>query len=99
MSSMSIRVTWEEPAQLNGIISRYIISYGIKKDVQDIEKEVTGKTLEHDLDGLNKFTTYFIKVRGRTSEAGNASVVLNATTFEDSKYYIVTTAQIYALFF
>ena len=42
--------------------------------------------MERVLDGLNKFTTYFIKVRGKTSKNGNASEILNATTYEDSKY-------------
>ena len=84
-SSVSIHVKWREPAQLNGVISKYIISYGTSKDLQTTEKEVTGSTLERTLDGLRKFTTYFIKVRGKTTEIGNASRVLNATTFEDRK--------------
>ena len=86
MSSVSIRVTWDEPAIPNGIIKEYIISYGISKDYQPLDKTVTGKTMERLLLGLDKFTTYFIKVRGKTSKMGNASKILNATTYEDSKY-------------
>ena len=88
MSSVSIHVKWEEPAEPNGVIKDYIISYGTSKNYQPIEISVTGKTMERVLDGLNKFTTYFIKVRGKTSKNGNASEILNATTYEDSKYHI-----------
>jgi len=78
-------VTWDEPAFPNGIIKEYIISYGTSKDFQPYEQTVTGKTTERVLDGLDKFTTYFIKVRGKTSKMGNASKILNTTTYEDSK--------------
>ena len=88
MSSVSIRVTWDEPAFPNGIIKKYIISYGTSKDYQPDEQTVTGNTMERVLVGLNRFTTYFIKVRGKTSKMGSASKILNATTFEDSKYCV-----------
>ena len=81
-------MTWDEPAFPNGIIKEYIISYGTSKDYQGYEQTVTGNTMERVLDGLDKFTTYFIKVRGKTSKMGNASKTLNATTFEDSKYCV-----------
>ena len=88
MSSVSIRVTWDEPAIPNGVIKHYIISYGTNKDVQREERKVTGNTMERVLVGLHKFTTYFIKVRGNTTKIGNASKILNATTHEDSKYCV-----------
>ena len=87
-------MTWDEPAILNGIITEYIISYGTSKDYQPREKTVTGKTMERVLDGLDKFTTYFIKVRGKTSKMGNASKILNATTYEDSKYCVTASGEI-----
>ena len=88
-SSASIHVKWEEPAQPNGVIGDYIISFGTSKDYQPNERTVKGNTMERILDGLNKFTTYFIKVRGKTSKMGNASKILNATTYEDSEYRLV----------
>ena len=88
MSSVSIHVRWDEPAFPNGIIKEYIISYGTSKDFQPNERTVTGNTVERVLDGLDKFTTYFIKVRGKTSKIGNASKILNTTTYEDSKYRV-----------
>ncbi len=88
MSSVSIYVKWEEPERPNGNIKEYSIFYGTSKDYQPNERTVTANTRERVLDGLNKFTTYFIKVRGQTSEMGNASKILNATTYEDSKYRV-----------
>ena len=88
--SVSIRVTWDEPAFPNGIIKEYIISYGTNKFYHPLKQIVTGNTMERVLDGLDKFTTYFIKVRGKTSKMGNASKILNATTFEDSKCWVAT---------
>ena len=46
---------------------------------------MTGNTVKGVLDGLDKFTTYFVKVRGKTSKMGIPSKILNTTTFEDSK--------------
>jgi len=92
MSSVSIRVTWDQPAFPNGNIIEYIVSYGTSRDYHPYEQTVTGNTLERVLDGLDKFTTYFIKVRGKTSKMGNASKILNATTFEDSKLQPVASA-------
>ena len=87
-------MTWDEPAVPNGIIKDYVISYGTSKDYQPYKQTVTGKTMERVLDGLDKFTTYFIKVRGKTSKMGNASKILNATTYEDSKYCLTASGEI-----
>ena len=50
--------------------------------------------MERFMDGLDKFTTYFIKVRGKTSKMGNASKILNATTNEDRKYCVTASGKI-----
>ena len=87
-------MTWDEPAFPNGNIKEYIISYGTSEDFQAYEQTVTGNTMERVLDGLDKFTTYFIKVRGKTSKMGKASKILNATTFEDGKYCVTASGEI-----
>ena len=92
-SSVSIRVTWDEPAFPNGIIKEYTISYGTSRDYQGYEQTVAGNTMERILDGLDKFTTYFIKVRGKTSKMGNASKILNTRTYEDSKYCVTASGE------
>jgi len=76
---------WDEPAFPNGIIKEYIISYGTSRDYQRSKETVTGNKMKGVLDGLDKFTTYFVKVRGKTSMMGIPSKILNTTTFEDSK--------------
>ena len=85
-SSTTIGVKWREPAEPNGVIQNYFIEYGTSPNHQPTEKEVTNRTFRFTLTGLEKFTTYYIKVRGKTSKKGNVSEVLNATTFEDRKY-------------
>ncbi|XP_068703646.1 contactin-4-like isoform X2 [Montipora foliosa] len=81
-SSTSILVSWKEPALQNGEITNYIIYYR-QQDDQETEAQVTGSTFQRLLTDLKKFTTYYIKVRGKTTELGHASRLLNATTFED----------------
>ncbi|XP_022778451.1 Down syndrome cell adhesion molecule homolog, partial [Stylophora pistillata] len=83
VSSVAIFVKWDAPAHPNGEIKSYIIFYGTKKDGKKSEREVTGSTREHTIDGLHKYTTYYVKVRGSTSEPGNASEIFSITTFED----------------
>ena len=85
-SSTTIYVKWREPAEPNGVIQNYLIEYGTSPNHQPTKKEVTNRTFQFTLTGLEKFTTYYIKVRGKTSKEGNASEVLNATTSEDRKY-------------
>ena len=84
-SSTTIDVKWSAPAEPNGVIQNYFIEYGTSPNHQPSEKEVTNRTFQLTLTGLEKFTTYYINVRGKTSTKGNASEVLNATTFEDLK--------------
>ena len=85
-SSTTIDVKWTTPAEPNGIIQNYLIEYGTSPNHQPTEKQVANRTFQFTLNGLEKFTTYYIKVRGKTSKKGNASEVLNATTSEDRKY-------------
>ena len=84
-SSTTIYVEWREPAEPNGVIQNYLIEYGTSPINQHTEKQVTNRTFRFTLTGLEIFTTYYIKVRGKTSERGNASEILDATTFEDRK--------------
>ena len=85
-SSMSIDVSWREPFLPNGVISEYWIYFGEQKD--DLNHTwVAGSVRSQELSALRPFTTYYIKVRAKTTELGDASVLLNATTFEDSKFF------------
>ncbi|XP_022804800.1 receptor-type tyrosine-protein phosphatase epsilon-like isoform X2 [Stylophora pistillata] len=84
VSSVAILVKWDAPAHPNGEIKEYIIFYGTSEDVQKNERKVTGSTRKRTIDGLNKYTTYYVKVRGSASKPGNASEIFSVTTLEDS---------------
>lgn len=84
-SSMSILVSWKEPFVPNGVISEYWIYFGQQK--HDLNQTAVARSARsRELSALRPFTTYYIKVRAKTTELGDASVLLNATTFEDSKF-------------
>ena len=85
-SSMSIHVSWKEPFLPNGVISEYWIYFGQQEDDLN-QTTVEGSGRSRELSALRPFTTYYIKVRAKTTELGDASVLLNATTFEDSKFF------------
>ena len=85
-SSTSINVSWKEPFLLNGVIREYRIYFGQQKDDLN-QTTVAGSDRRWELIALRPFTTYYIKVRAKTTELGNASALLNATTFEDRKFF------------
>ena len=62
-SSTAINVKWREPAEPNGVIQNYLIEYGTSSNKKPTEKEVTAHTFQYTLTGLEKFRTYYIKVR------------------------------------
>ena len=87
-SSTSILVKWGEvpPADQNGIILHYIVTYkalpGGKKD----NVVVNAPTNETTLRGLNEFTNYSITVFATTVKGkGNVSDSIIVITDEDSK--------------
>ena len=85
-SSTSINVSWKEPFPLHGVISEYWIYFGQQKGNLSHTK-VAGSARSRELSALRPFTTYYIKVRAKTTELGDASALLNATTSEDSKFF------------
>ena len=85
-SSTSINVSWEEPFPPNGNISEYWIYFGQQKSNLSHTK-VAGSARSRELSALRPFTIYYIKVRAKTTELGNASALFNATTLEDSKFF------------
>ena len=86
-SSMSILVSWKEPVVPNGVITEYWIYFGQHRDVLN-ETRVGGSDRSRELSSLRPYTVYYIKVRAKTTELGNASVLLNETTLQDSKFFM-----------
>ena len=85
-SSVSILVSWKEPFLPNGNLSEYWIYFGQQKEDLN-QTTVAGSERRWELSALRPFTTYYIKVRAKTTELGNASALLNVTTLEDSKFF------------
>ena len=81
-SSTSIEVTWKKPKVTNGVITNYKIYYK-EKYGSDVPLDVTRQTYQKEITGLKKYTTYYVHVRGITTETGNASQVVAVTTLED----------------
>lgn len=84
-TSTSIKVSWQKPKTTNGVITKYLIFYGQHKDNLESKFEAGGQNYEHDISGLKKFTSYYVQIRGKTTESGNASDVKSVKTLEDGK--------------
>ncbi|KAG8446470.1 hypothetical protein GDO86_014070 [Hymenochirus boettgeri] len=69
----SLRVTWEEPTEKNGILTGYKISW---EEFNQTNTRVThylpNLTLEYRVTGLTSLTTYTIQVAGMTSKGQGA---------------------------
>ena len=87
LSSTSIRVSWQEPLKENGIIRKYVVSYGKATDFLDMS--VNTATTTYDLTDLEEFTEYFVRVHAETSVSGNPSDIEHATTLEDGEFFAV----------
>ena len=87
-SSTSILVQWSDvpPADQNGIILRYTVSYTALPGGSQQTKVVDAPTTETTLTELNEFTNYSITVFASTVKGdGNASTPTTVITDEDSK--------------
>ncbi|XP_064629201.1 receptor-type tyrosine-protein phosphatase eta-like [Lineus longissimus] len=71
-SSSSLALSWEQPAELNGILRNYVINYTYKADFEDITNstEVSNATTNYILDGLTKWTFYNVAIAAVTVKAG-----------------------------
>lgn len=76
------------PKVTNGVITNYRI-YRKEQGGKDVSLDVTPQTYQKEITGLKKFTSYYVHVRGITTETGNASEVKSVTTLEDGKLMVV----------
>ena len=91
-SSSSILVEWGEvpPADQNGIILRYTVTYKALPGGSYKTVVVNAPTTETTLRGLNEYTNYSITVFASTVKGdGNASAPIVVITDEDSKLIVV----------
>ena len=90
-SSTSLRIEWNPPANPNGIIRGYLITYyktasvGNNNSPAVMTQDVVGNVISFELMDLEIYTTYSISIQGRTILLGEASTIVNATTEEDGK--------------
>uniref|UniRef100_A0A8C4ZYE7 Sidekick cell adhesion molecule 1 n=1 Tax=Gadus morhua TaxID=8049 RepID=A0A8C4ZYE7_GADMO len=63
----SVRVSWEEPADRNGIITGYVLWWEVTGvNSSRLERSLSNATLQHQLTGLTSVTSYTILVAART---------------------------------
>uniref|UniRef100_A0A673KGP5 Protein sidekick-1-like n=1 Tax=Sinocyclocheilus rhinocerous TaxID=307959 RepID=A0A673KGP5_9TELE len=66
----SLRVSWEEPVDKNGIISGYLVSWEAQgKNQSRVARTLANTTLDYKVTGLTSLTTYTLEVAAVT-EAG-----------------------------
>uniref|UniRef100_A0A9J8AZB0 Sidekick cell adhesion molecule 1 n=1 Tax=Cyprinus carpio carpio TaxID=630221 RepID=A0A9J8AZB0_CYPCA len=70
----SLRVSWEEPVDKNGIISGYLVSWEAQgKNQSRVARTLANTTLDYKVTGLTSLTTYTLEVAAMT-EAGVGTV-------------------------
>ncbi|XP_062388932.1 protein sidekick-1 isoform X4 [Sardina pilchardus] len=70
----SLRVSWEEPIEKNGIVSGYLISWEVPgRNSTRVTRTMSNTTLEYKVLGLTSLTTYTLEVAAIT-EAGVGTV-------------------------
>ena len=85
ISSTSIMVTWQPPITPNGIVRSYRIEFttrGVADNTYTVNTSIVINMLE-------KFTTYQIQLFATTVAEGSGSIIVSATTDEDSKFIIM----------
>ena len=83
-SATSITVTWDEPAQTNGRISDYVLTYtSLTAGIPHSGKIVTDNMArDYTLTGLQEYTTYSVTILARTMAAEGIGSSGQTTTAE-----------------
>ena len=82
LSSTSISVMWQAPETMNGILRRYVVTYGTESSNLN-ERKNSPTAVSYELTGLEEFTVYYIQVFAETSVSGKLSLIVDARTLED----------------
>ncbi|KAJ8389678.1 hypothetical protein AAFF_G00115540 [Aldrovandia affinis] len=70
----SLRVSWQEPVDKNGVIIGYLVSWEVQgKNSSRVTRTLANTTLEYKVTGLTSLTTYTLEVVAMT-EAGTGAV-------------------------
>ncbi|XP_048349553.1 protein sidekick-1 isoform X2 [Sphaerodactylus townsendi] len=69
----SLKVSWQEPVEKNGIITGYQISWEVYgRNASRLARALTNTTLEYKITGLSSLTTYTIEVAAMTAKGTGA---------------------------
>ncbi|XP_051877097.1 protein sidekick-1 [Pristis pectinata] len=73
----SLKVSWQEPQEKNGILTGYQISWEVfNRNDSRVSRKLSSTTLEYKITGLTSLTTYTIEVAAMTA-AGSGTVMLS----------------------
>ncbi|TRY87491.1 hypothetical protein DNTS_035314, partial [Danionella cerebrum] len=73
----SLKVSWEEPVDKNGIITGYLVSWEVQGNNQSrVLRTLVNSTLDYKVTGLTSLTTYTLEVAAMT-EAGIGTVTIS----------------------
>ncbi|KAM7038622.1 protein sidekick-1 [Acridotheres tristis] len=69
----SLKVSWQEPVEKNGIITGYQISWEVYgRNESRLARSLSNSTLEYKITGLSSLTTYTIEVAATTARGSGA---------------------------
>ena len=96
---MELRVSWQSPAEPNGIITSYTVYYSKSNGTGDdslATRVVSGGVTETTVQGLTPYTFYDCYTSANTSVGeGNTSDTTTARTDESSKPELRLSASLY----
>ena len=89
LSPTSILVSWQAPQSGDGPITKYMLYY--YEAGAEAEQNIEVTTTEHELERLQKFTEYTVRVVAYNSNgAGMSTPEVSARTYSDGKLYYVS---------
>ncbi|KAI1233713.1 Protein sidekick-1, partial [Lamprotornis superbus] len=69
----SLKVSWQEPVEKNGIITGYQLSWEVYgRNESRLARALSNSTLEYKITGLSSLTTYTIEVAATTAQGSGA---------------------------
>ncbi|XP_078273747.1 protein sidekick-1 isoform X2 [Rhinoraja longicauda] len=72
----SLKVSWQEPQEKNGILTGYEVSWGVfNRNDSRLSHKLSSTTLEYKITGLTSLTTYTIEVAAMTAAGSGAMTI------------------------
>ncbi|XP_032897024.1 protein sidekick-1 isoform X2 [Amblyraja radiata] len=72
----SLKVSWQEPQEKNGILTGYEVSWGVfNRNDSRLSRKLSSTTLEYKITGLTSLTIYTIEVAAMTAAGSGAMMI------------------------